>query len=120
MKVAYVAGPYRDPRGAHFVKQNIRRAEAAALELWEEGFFAFCPHLNTAFFEGAVPDEVILERDIEVIKRFPFDFLVALEGWGRSEGTCREIDAAFQKRTPVLFRGDPNYKHRLQEIKEYP
>lgn len=88
MRVAYIAGPYRDPRGAYYVRQNIRVAEEAALALWRAGFAVICPHMNTALFDGAADDAVWLAGDLEIIKRC--DFVVMVGDWNRSEGAMAE------------------------------
>lgn len=88
MKLCYVAGPYRDKRGAYFVKKNIRAAEEVAVQLWRNGFAVICPHKNTEFFDGVVGDQELLDGDIEIIKRC--DFVVMVEGWARSEGASWE------------------------------
>ena len=67
-KLIYVAGPFRAPNSWE-MEQNIRRAEALALEVWKLGLPAICPHANTRFYQGAAPDEVWLEGDIEIMRR---------------------------------------------------
>lgn len=57
MKLVYLAGPFRGPTKWDVV-QNIRRAESYALEIWKLGAACICPHLNTANFDGALPDQV--------------------------------------------------------------
>ncbi len=98
MKVVYVAGKYRhpDPRG---IVQNIRAAEAVALELWRMGFAVITPHLNTALFDGAAPDDVWLRGDIEIMRRC--DLIVLVEGWSESSGARRENATARMLGMPV-------------------
>jgi len=64
MKVLYICGPYR---GRRLV--NIVRARSAALFVWRCGGVALCPHLNTAFFDGKMPDQVWLDGDLELLSR---------------------------------------------------
>ena len=64
MKKIYVAGAYRDARGAYYIKRNIDRAEKLALYLMREGHAVFCPHKNTGLLDGALPDDYFLESDI--------------------------------------------------------
>lgn len=100
MKVVYVAGPFRadTPWG---VEQNIRRAEAFALELWRTGKFAvICPHTNTRFFDKAAPDDVFLQGDLAILKRC--DAVVLIPGWGRSKGSNAEVVAAWSAGIPVF------------------
>lgn len=97
--MAYVAGPYRAPT-VWGIKENIRRAEEAATRLWQMGYTVFCPHLNTAFFDGLCPDEVWLEGDLVVLRRC--DFLVLLEGWKNSHGASNEVSEARRLDMPVM------------------
>ena len=57
MKVFYIAGPYRanTERG---VLNNIRAAEAVAIEVWKAGHVALCPHLNSRLMGGICDDKV--------------------------------------------------------------
>ena len=81
MKVAYVCGPYRADTICGVV-ENIRAAEAVALELWRMGFAVICPHKNSALFDGAAPDSVWLKGDLEILIRG--DLLVTCTGWWES------------------------------------
>lgn len=85
--VAYVGGPYRAAT-IHGVAANIRAAEAVAVELWRYGWAVICPHLNSAFLDGAVPDEAFLTGDLEILSRC--DALVLTDGWGDSSGAVAE------------------------------
>ena len=98
MKVAYVAGPYRAPTVRGIV-ENIRRAEEAALWLWRNGYAALCPHLNTALFDGACPDEVWLAGGLELLRRC--DLVVLVPGWESSEGTRVEVAEAYRLGLPM-------------------
>lgn len=68
MKVVYLCAPYRAPTtwGVH---QNIQAAARLAAEIWELGAICLCPHLNTAYFDGIVSDQVFLDGAIELLKR---------------------------------------------------
>jgi len=103
MKVIYIAGPYRDVRGEWFVRQNIRKAEAAAQFVWQKGGVALCPHKNTAGF-GGLPDcgdDVWLRGDLELLKRC--DAIWMIEGWTDSSGATGEWDYAVQIGLTVLL-----------------
>jgi hypothetical protein len=99
LKVAYVAGPYRADT-IYGVAQNIQKARDVALRLWKLGYAAICPHSNTAFFDGACPDSVWLEGDIEILKRC--DLVVLVDGWETSAGACREVEVAAACAIPIL------------------
>jgi hypothetical protein len=93
--VIYIAGPFRSKKNTidqWEQTQNIRRAEALALEVWRAGHIAICPHLNTLHFQGCLPDEVWLEGDLEIVRRC--DAVLLTEGWRNSAGARREVEEA--------------------------
>ncbi len=92
-KVIYVAGKYRGPH-AWAIENNIRRAEELALEVWAMGAVALCPHANTRFYQGALPDEVWLEGDLELLRRC--DAILMVPGWEESKGAIVEERLAAQ------------------------
>lgn len=100
MKVVYVAGPFRG-QSHYAIHQNICRAEALALEVWRAGAACICPHLNTAHFQDAAPDQVWLDGDIELLKRC--DALILTANWERSSGTRKEKEVAESLGLPVFF-----------------
>ena len=99
MKLIYIAGPYR-ASGEWELVQNIRRAEALALEVWKLGAACICPHKNTAFFGGTAPDELWLEGDLEMLRRC--DAVLCTEDWERSAGARGEIKLAREIAIPVF------------------
>lgn len=99
MKVVYVAGPFRSV--THWgIVQNVRAAEAVALEVWRAGAVAICPHLNTANFQGAAPDEVWIAGTLEMLRRC--DAIMMVDGWRDSSGSCGEWLEATRRGMPVL------------------
>lgn len=100
MKVAYVAGPYRDPRGHFYVSQNIERARGVAVKLWGMGFAVICPHSNCAHFDGAAPDSVWLEGGLELLRRS--DLVVLTPDWEKSSGTLAEVELARSLDIPIF------------------
>jgi nucleoside 2-deoxyribosyltransferase len=100
MRVIYVAGPFRGAN--HFsIAENIRKAERVALSIWQLGAACICPHANTAHFQGAAPDHVWLEGDIELLRRS--DAVMLVEGWEQSEGTQAEVAYAREHQIPVFW-----------------
>lgn len=99
MKVFYIAGPYRadTERG---VLENIRAAEAVAVEVWKAGHVALCPHLNSRLMGGICDDKVFLNGAIELMKRC--DAVVFVPGWEKSKGTLAEYDEAQKLNLPVF------------------
>lgn len=107
MKIAFICGPFRakdTTNGYNFFEQrrNIERArDVALLVMQTPGFFAYCPHMNTADFQGALPDDVFLLGNNEMLKRC--DLVVCAEGWQSSEGSRAEITIAEAMPIPVYY-----------------
>jgi hypothetical protein len=99
MKLVYIAGPYRGASEWEVV-QNIRRAEALALEVWQSGAACICPHKNTALLGGAADDSVWLEGDLEMMRRC--DAVLCTEDWRRSAGAREEVRIANEMGLPVF------------------
>lgn len=99
MKLVYIAGPYRAAT-EHGVAENIRAAEMLAIRVWELGAACICPHKNTSFMGGVVPDQVFLDGDIEILKRC--DAVLLTEDWHRSVGARGEVMAARNSGKPVF------------------
>lgn len=99
--LAYVSGPYRDKRGVRYVEENIRKAEAVAVELWRMGIPAICPHANTRHFDGIIPPEDFIEGDLVMVSRC--DLIVMMEGWEKSEGAKVELEHAMRLGIRVAY-----------------
>ena len=97
MKVVYIAGPYR-ANSAWEIEQNIREAEKIALHVWANGMVALCPHTQTRFYQGFLPDALWLAGDLELLARCDAVFLVP--GWESSRGTMAEVNFAKSKGIP--------------------
>jgi len=113
VRVLYVAGKYRDPRGVYFIWKNIETARDVAVHLWQMGAAVICPHANTSFFDGSCPDERWLGGDLELLARC--DGVVMLPGWEQSAGAVGEWQAAQNHGLQVFYWKDGESIHRLQE-----
>ena len=100
MKIIFIAGPYR-ATSEWQVFQNIRRAEALALELWQIGIGVICPHKNTEHFGGATLDSVWLDGALEMVRRC--DAVVCTPNWEESEGARGEVELAQRIGLPVFY-----------------
>ncbi len=103
MKLVFVAGPYR-AASEWEVEQNVRRAEALALQLWQLNLAVICPHKNTARYGGALPDQVWLDGALEMAQRC--DAVVCVDGWETSAGARGEVGAAQTLEIPVFYSLD--------------
>lgn len=99
MKVVYIVGPFRGSNSWE-MEQNIRRAEGLALEVWRMGAACLCPHTNTRFFQGAAPDELWLNGDLELLRRC--DAVMMATNWESSQGAKAEREAAITSGKPVF------------------
>lgn len=107
MKVIYIAGPFRalnaDGSMNHWEQeQNIRRAEALALRVWQAGGAALCPHLNTRNFQGAASDHVWLDGDLAMLAKC--DAVLMTPDWERSVGARSEHALATERGMPVFYQ----------------
>lgn len=98
-KVVYIAGPYR-AANAWDREKNIRCAEELAFEVWKLGAAALCPHTNSRFFDGAIPDDEILDGCFALLRKS--DAVLMTPNWRASEGATRERDFALKRRIPVF------------------
>lgn len=98
-KVVYIAGKFRG-KTAYDIEQNVRNAEDLALEVWRMGGVGLCPHANTRFFQGQLPDWVWLQGDLRLLERC--DALLTVPGWRRSSGSVGEVKHAKQHSLPVF------------------
>lgn len=100
MKVIYISGKFRGPN-SWAIEQNIRKAEELSLEVWRIGAVAMCPHLNTRFYQGALPDQVWLDGDLELVKRC--DAMLMVDNWQDSEGAKLEHQFAQALKQPIFY-----------------
>jgi hypothetical protein len=99
MKCIYIAGPYRDATVSG-IRQNIANAESLAIEVWKLNAVALCPHKNSAYLDGVVPDRVFLDGGIELLRLC--DAVVTVGGWQKSQGSRDEIAYAESHKIPVF------------------
>ncbi len=100
MPVVYLAGAIRAPTVWEY-EQNIRKAETIALELWNWGLAVISPHKNSYHWGGAVPIDLLLAGDIEMMLRC--DMVVLLPDWIESAGTVAEVKVAGENNMPLYF-----------------
>lgn len=95
--IIYISGAYTAPTREERVK-NIQMARETATKVWEAGYTAICPHLNTANFEDdcQCTYQDYLDGDLEIIRRLDpkKDGLLMLSNWHHSNGSIIERDEA--------------------------
>ncbi len=92
MNIVYIAGAYRGNGKPDTIFENIIIARKYAKKYWRLGYAVFCPHMNTAFMDGACNDKVWLKGDIEIMKRC--DIVVMLPNFKNSQGAIAEYAEA--------------------------
>lgn len=109
LKIAFVCGPYFDS-SEYVIQNNIARAKACAIWLWNNNFYVICPHTNTGGFHShtSVSEEVFRVFYKTLIERV-VDLVVLYEDSLRifaSTGTTEEIGLARELNIPVyVWRG---------------
>ena len=95
--LVFVSGKYSGD-----IEDNIAFAKTFAENLWDNGYTAICPHLNTAKFneEGKTKWHDYLAGDIVILERC--DALLALPNWKESDGSQVEIEKAYGLDIPVF------------------
>ena len=68
------------------------------------GYVVITPHLNSMLMDGACPDSVWLEGDLELMRRS--DIVVMLPGWAESEGCQGECAVAHWDRKQIYYWPD--------------
>lgn len=116
-KVIYIAGPFR-AENSWKIENNIRIAETFAYKIWSMGAAVICPHANTRFFHGSLPDNVWLDGDMAILNKC--DAIVMLPFWFESQGAKKELEFAKSINIPIFYipcylklqswiNGEPNW-----------
>ncbi|KKL85889.1 hypothetical protein LCGC14_1950260 [marine sediment metagenome] len=98
-----VVGKFRDltPSG---ILHNIEIAKTAAVELWAEGFWVFCPHANMGMSElwELEDHQPFMDMVLHLIDQVA-DVLYALPNWATSPGSQAEVEFARGIDVPVFI-----------------
>lgn len=101
MKIIYIGGPFRGPH-AWAIRQNIHRAEEAAMQVAELGGVPLTPHSIGANFHGTISDQFWIDATLALLQRA--DALYVADGPAtRSVGTQGEIADAIARHLPVFY-----------------
>ena len=102
MKLIFVSGPYQG-KTINETFDNIIKARAAAYKLWQQGYAVICPHMNSAFMDGANIDatcQMFYDGDLEMLGRC--DAIYMMQGWRESVGSRKEYQQAIELRLEVM------------------
>lgn len=86
-KLLYIAGPYRAPT-VNGIFHNIIEARKRMEWAWQNGWVPVCPHTNSAFSDGIVPDDIILEGYLHLLTKC--EAILRMHGWQNSNGAMEE------------------------------
>jgi hypothetical protein len=110
-KLVYISGKYTainkdgtfNDRQIHM---NILKAREYAIDIWEKGYTAICPHLNTYHFErdATLEWEDYIAGDLELLKRS--DIIFMLPNWEQSKGAILEKEFAEKNKIKVVTNLD--------------
>ena len=103
MEVIYVIGKYRG-KNKFEVVQNIEHAREVAELLWQQDWAVICPHTNSAWMDGIVPDQAFLDGGLEIMERC--DAVCLCEGWEESAGSLVEVAVATESDKQILYERD--------------
>lgn len=95
----YISGPYRADT-VNGIHNNIAEARKRAEWGWANGYFPICPHLNSAFIDGLVPDKDILECYLQLVDLC--HVILMVDGWKDSQGSIAELQRAKKSRLQVI------------------
>jgi len=100
--IVYVAGKYSG-KTQDEITENIDAARKVAIQLWESGHVALCPHLNTAHFENDCSCDYhgYLIGDLALLARC--DAILMMGDWEDSRGAMGEHAYAKNHDIPVYY-----------------
>ncbi len=108
MKLIYVAGKYTaDSYSA--IDDNIKKAAALSIQLFQKGWNVFTPHKNTAHYEiyEGITDlnyRTWINTTLDILKRC--DAIIMLDGWEDSKGSVNERAFALDNGIAVYYQED--------------
>jgi hypothetical protein len=92
------------------IRSNIYEASMMAEYYWKLDFNVFCPHMNTAFFGGLIPEEKFLQSCIERIRKA--DAIAFHPKWKYSNGCKRERIAAWNANIEQFYPNMEDFMKR--------
>jgi len=100
----YVAGAYNAPNVIG-VLDNMRRGMKLAFDVLKAGFAPFCPFFDYHFsLIGDVTIEEYYQYSMSWLR--VSDAMILVPGWGKSEGTHKELTEASKLGIPAFYTLD--------------
>jgi len=100
MHLIYIAAPYR-AKTTYQISNNIHEASLMAQYYWLQGFAVICPHLNTAHFDGLMPDATFLAATMLMLSKCSH---IALHpNWSFSTGCMEEYLYAMENNITIHY-----------------
>ena len=100
MKLLYIAAPYRASTIVR-IQQNICEAKLMAQYYWLKDYAVICPHLNTANFDGLLPDKTFLHGTMLMLSKC--DSIALHPHWQSSSGSIAEFEYARDNDYEILY-----------------
>ena len=94
MKLLYIAAPYR-AKTIVSLQQNIQDAKLMSMYYWKKGYSVICPHLNSANFDGLLPDKDFLHGTMLMLSKC--DVIAMHPNWEQSIGCITEHNFMLQR-----------------------
>lgn len=95
--LVFISGKY----GQGDVERNVSSAYFVSQELWQKGFSAISPHLNTKYFGLSISHKKLIKGDLEILSKC--DAIIMLEGWEESEQCVLQKQFAEERYIPVYY-----------------
>jgi len=100
MAVIFISGPSKSMD--IFLRERIKTQPAMlALEVWSLGVACICPHTNSGFLFGELPEEIFLTGYLEILERC--DALLLTENWQQSTRSRKERQRAIELQIPIFY-----------------
>jgi len=102
-RLLYIAGPYR-ANTLNGIHNNIAEARRRMEWAWLNGYAPICPHTNSAYTDGLVSDQIILDGYKEMVSRCDAILMGKWgKGWACSEGATEEYKVAIDTGLEVIW-----------------
>ena len=116
MKLIYIIAPYTAETDAK-QSSNIHDAKQLALYCWTKGYAVLCPHLNSSWMSGIVPEEQFYLGTLKMLSKC--DVAIVVPNHQASQGSIAELAFAEQNSIPVIKLTKEKYRSILNDIKHH-